>query len=71
MQFFAVNKKKYSLVYVIENMFNNEVNFDIKDKIKFGLSHEFPSIDKEKEYSFRVYVMTCEDVVKTVSFYFI
>lgn len=56
MQFFASNKQKYSVVYVIENMFNNEINFDTKDKIQFSFTHEFPSIDKDKEYSFRIYV---------------
>ena len=56
MQFFAANKEKYSVVYVIENMFNNEINFDTKNKIKFNFSHEFPSINKEKEYGFRIYV---------------
>ncbi|MTK13192.1 MAG: hypothetical protein F8N39_14255, partial [Clostridiaceae bacterium] len=56
MQFFAANKEKYSVVYVIENMFNNDLNFDTKDKIKFSFSHEFPSINKEKEYGFRIYV---------------
>lgn len=56
MQFFAANKEKYSIVYVIENMFNNEINFDTKDKIKFNFSHEFTSINKQKEYGFRIYV---------------
>ena len=37
-------------------MFNNEINFDTKDKIKFNFSHEFPSTNKEKEYGFRIYL---------------
>ena len=56
MQFFALNKQKYSILYVIENVFNNEITFNSKDKIKFSFNHEFPKINKNKEYSFRIYV---------------
>ena len=56
MQFFGVNKEEYSLVYVIENPYNNTLTFDTKDKIKFSFDHEFPSINEDKEYGFRIYV---------------
>ena len=56
MQFFALNKEKFAIVYIIENMFNNRIKFDTKDNIRFSFRHEFPSTNKIKEYSFRIYV---------------
>lgn len=56
MRFFALNKKKYSIVYIAENMFNNTIRFTTDDSIKFSFIHEFPSINPNKEYGFRLYV---------------
>ena len=56
MQFFGVNKEEYSLVYVIENPYNNTLTFDTEDKINFIFNHEFPLINEDKEYGFRIYV---------------
>ena len=56
MQFFAVNKSNYSLVYIIKNPYNNQITFDTTDDIKFAFNHEYPSINEEKEYGFRVYL---------------
>ena len=56
MQFFAVDKSKYSLVYIIKNPFNNEITFNTENNIEFTFNHEFPSINKQKEYGFRIYV---------------
>lgn len=73
MQFFALNKKKYSIVYVIENMFNNEITFDSKEDIKFTFKHEFPTISKNKEYGFRIYVTNKNpvDIAKTYKNYIV
>lgn len=56
MRFFALNKKKYSIVYIAENMFNNTIRFTTDEKIRFSFIHEFPSINQNKEYGFRLYV---------------
>ncbi|MEC0089111.1 glycoside hydrolase [Paenibacillus macquariensis] len=56
MQFFAVDKSKYSLVYIIKNPFNNKITFNTENNIEFTFNHEFPSINKQKEYGFRIYV---------------
>ncbi len=56
MQFFALNKEKNSIVYIIENMFNNEISFNTEERINFTFKHEFPSIKNNKEYGFRIYV---------------
>ncbi|WP_099191274.1 glycoside hydrolase [Tepidibacter mesophilus] len=71
MQFFALNKKRYSIVYVIENMFNNEITFDSKEDIKFTFKHEFPTINKNKEYGFKIYVTNKNtiDIAKTYKNY--
>lgn len=56
MQFFGVNKKDYGLVYIIKNPYNNEINFDVGDEIEFDFNHEFPSINEQREYGFKIYV---------------
>ncbi|MGE7624202.1 glycoside hydrolase [Viridibacillus sp. NPDC096237] len=56
MQFFAVDKDEYSLVYIIKNPYNNEISFDTKKNIEFTFNHEFPSINQQKEYGFRIYL---------------
>ncbi|OOM80676.1 glycoside hydrolase [Clostridium sp. BL-8] len=68
MQFFAVNKGNYSVLYVMENMFNDKIQFDTKDKISFSLTHEFPSTTDDKEYNFRIYV-TSNDPVDIAGIY--
>ncbi|MBE9915901.1 glycoside hydrolase [Paenibacillus donghaensis] len=56
MNFMALNKKHYSLLFIIENPFNNEVSFQTKQKIGMTFEHEFPSINPKKEYGFRLYI---------------
>lgn len=68
MQFFAVNKENSSISYIIENKFNNEIKFDAKDKINFEFKHKYPSINKDKEFGFRVYV-TPKNVVDVAKNY--
>ncbi|MCC0658661.1 glycoside hydrolase [Clostridioides sp. ZZV14-6154] len=73
MQFFAVNKTKYSVLYIIENEFNNEIKFNSKDKINFTFTHEYPSINKNKEYGFKIYLTdkNITDVAKTYKNYIV
>lgn len=68
MQFFAVNKKDYSLVYVIENPYNNNILFNTDENIELSFNHEYPSINEEKEYGFRIYV-TEKDPVNVAKTY--
>lgn len=56
MQFFSVNKDNFAATYIMKNKFNNEVKFDSKNDIKFDFTHEYPSINKDKDYGFRVYI---------------
>lgn len=56
MQFFGVNKEKYAIVYVIENIFNNNIQFDTNNGISFDFIHDFIELTEEKEYSFRIYI---------------
>ncbi|MBM7647062.1 hypothetical protein JOD45_003307 [Scopulibacillus daqui] len=56
MRFFALNKQKYSIVYIAKNMFNDNIHFDTHSNIAFNFNHEFPSINKNKDYGFRIYV---------------
>ncbi|MBB6731790.1 glycoside hydrolase [Cohnella zeiphila] len=56
MDFFALNAKAFSLVYVVTNKFNDEVQFDTSSSVQFQFAHEFPSINPDKSYGFRLYV---------------
>ena len=56
MQIFAVNKGKYTIVYIIENPYNNKVKFEKKNGLNFSFTHEFIEFNKEKKYGFRIYV---------------
>jgi hypothetical protein len=56
MGFFALNKPRYAIVYVVKNTFNNEVTFGTDPDINFSIAHEFTSVNKEKTYGFRIYV---------------
>ncbi|KEK24160.1 glycoside hydrolase [Bacillus gaemokensis] len=68
MKFFALNGSKYSMVYVANNMFNNELKFHSDPKIGFDFVHEFPSINKNKTYGFQLYV-TDNDAVSIAKLY--
>ncbi|MGL5378334.1 glycoside hydrolase [Clostridium sp.] len=68
MQFFAVDKKEYSIVYVIENPYNNHLIFNTEDNIEFEFNHEYPSINDKREYGFRVYI-TDKDPVQVAKTY--
>jgi hypothetical protein len=56
MQFFAVNTGDKALVYVIRNMFNNELNFaNNNGALGLSFNHEFPATVSNKQYGFRIY----------------
>lgn len=73
MQFFSVNKENFAATYIMKNKFNNEVKFDSKNDIKFELTHEYPSINENKDYGFRVYITdkNVDDVTKNYKNYVI
>lgn len=56
MQFFSVNKNNFAATYIMKNKFNNEVEFNSKDNIKFNFTHKYPNINKNKSYGFRIYI---------------
>lgn len=57
MQFFATNIKDLALVYVIKNMFNNELHFfNNEGTLGLKFNHEFPETVKDKRYGFRIYL---------------
>ncbi|WP_371025324.1 glycoside hydrolase [Paraclostridium ghonii] len=73
MQFFSVNKDNFAATYIMKNKFNNELKFDTKNNIKFDFNHEYTSINKNKEYGFRIYITdkNVNDVVKNYKNYVI
>lgn len=68
MQFFGVEKSEYNIVYIIKNPYNNTLAFDGDTNMDIQFTHEYPSITKEKEYGFRIYV-TGKDVVDAAKTY--
>lgn len=56
MQFFAAQWDTFSAVYIIDNPYDNQLRFSSQDKIQFDFQHEFPSINQEKEYGFKIYI---------------
>ncbi|WP_052496324.1 glycoside hydrolase [Pedobacter lusitanus] len=63
MQFFAVNFTEKALVYVIKNMFNNELKFYTHEGILAAqFKHEFPATVKDKQFGFRIYLVDNDPV---------
>ncbi|EJR89763.1 glycoside hydrolase [Bacillus cereus] len=56
MRFFALNKAKYSIMYIADHMYNNNIRFNTDSNIQFSFTHKYPSINKNKEYGFRLYI---------------
>ena len=58
MQFFATNFEDKALVYVIKNMFNNELEFYTHEGLlAMQFKHEFPVTVKDKQFGFRIYLV--------------
>ncbi|PEJ57194.1 hypothetical protein CN692_13655 [Bacillus sp. AFS002410] len=68
MRFFTLNKGKYSITYIAKNMFNNTVKFKSAPSINFAFEHEFPTINPDKTYGFRIYV-TDQNIVHIAEVY--
>ena len=62
MGFLALNKPHFSIVYVVKNLFNNEVQFGTDPDINLSFTHQFPSINKKKTYGFRIYITEANPV---------
>ncbi|WMT43129.1 glycoside hydrolase [Paenibacillus sp. D2_2] len=56
MRFFAVNQKQDSILFIADDMFNDTVQFQTEPAIQMSFTHEFPSVNPNKTYRFRVYV---------------
>ena len=56
MQFMGVNYKDFALVFIIKNMFNNELQLKGSGSLGLNFTHEFPATVKEKKYGFRIYI---------------
>ncbi|SNZ01752.1 glycoside hydrolase [Flagellimonas pacifica] len=57
MQMFGVNQGKYATVYIIKNIFNNELVFnETKGSLSLKFNHHFPSTVSDKNYGYRIYL---------------
>ncbi|WP_423802964.1 glycoside hydrolase [Paenibacillus dendrobii] len=68
MRFFAVNQKKYSILYIADDMYNDTIRFNAEPEIQMSFTHQFPSINPAKTYRFRIYV-TDNDPVQISQIY--
>lgn len=68
MRFFAVNHNNYSIVYIAGDMFNDTIKFESQPELQMSFTHEFPAINTDKTYTFRIYV-TANDPVKIAQTY--
>ncbi|WP_018758167.1 glycoside hydrolase [Paenibacillus terrigena] len=68
MRFMTVNKSQYAIMYVLDNPYNNTVDFTVDPRITISMTHDFPSINPDKSYNFRIYV-TDNDPVAIAGIY--
>lgn len=71
MPFFAVNKKDYSIMYIMNNPLNNNISFKSNPDVSFNVNHDFTSVNKDKTFSYRMYVTpnNSVDIAKTFKNY--
>ncbi|MEC0369857.1 hypothetical protein [Paenibacillus chibensis] len=68
MRFFVVNHKMGSILYIADDMFNDTVHFRTEPAIQMSFTHEFPAVNPNKTYRFRIYV-TDNDPARIASIY--
>ena len=56
MPFWASAAGSHAVLYIMENPFRSDMVFRESGPIEFGISHQYPAIDPEKENSFRIYI---------------
>lgn len=56
MSFFSASDDDTAIVYIIKNIFNNKINFDTKNNIKFRFTHNYTAVTDNPSYGFRIYV---------------
>lgn len=58
MQFFAANYENDALVFIIKNMFNNELVFNNnEEQLELVFEHEFPATQELSEYGFQIHLV--------------
>lgn len=68
MGFFGVNHETYGVLYIMDDLFHSEMNFQTKDQIGFEVEHTYTRITEDPTYSFRIYV-TENDPVQLAKLY--
>lgn len=62
MGFFGVNHEDYNILYIADDLFHSEMQFNTIETIGFGVEHTYTSITKDKSYGYRIYVTPNEPV---------
>ncbi|BBE31815.1 hypothetical protein OSSY52_19560 [Tepiditoga spiralis] len=72
MQFLASNYKNFSSLFIIENIFNNNIKFyNENKKLKISVSHDFTSLNIKDKLQYRIYILenSSEKIAKTYKKY--
>lgn len=56
MGFFGVNHEAYNILYIADDLFHSEMQFDTSEDITLEVEHTYTSITKDKSYGYRIYV---------------
>ncbi|PRZ12500.1 glycosyl hydrolase family 101 [Laceyella sediminis] len=68
MRFLAANLNRHAVVFIADDIFNDQVTFQNNPNLELHFSHEFPTINKKKTYGFRLY-LTDQDPTQIVKIY--
>lgn len=73
MQFLGINYRDFALVFIIKNMYNNELKLKGPGSLGLSFTHEFPATVRDKKYGFQVYLRTNDpvDIAKTYKDYLV
>ncbi|MGL4741184.1 MAG: glycoside hydrolase [Sarcina sp.] len=56
MPFFALNTDNYAITYIMNNPYNNNIAFNTTNNIDFNITHDYTSINSNKQTGYRIYV---------------
>lgn len=69
MRFFGVKQGSKSLLYIMDDLYHSGLQFEVVDgQLGFGVEHDYKVENKDKSYSFRIYV-TDDDPVEMAKIY--
>lgn len=56
MPFFGTMNQKHGIMYILDDPYNSTVKFTTKSKIGMLYSHRYTTIDKDRDYGYKIYI---------------